>query len=105
MSDQQAGYPGPDGDDDGAFDEEAPLDAAAPDGEAPLDTPQPDTEAPLDAPGTPTADEPLRTGDPAVDEVLVSMESLGGRPVEEHPEIFERAHDQLRSALDGPQDS
>lgn len=40
------------------------------------------------------------TGVPAVDEVLRSLDALAERPVDEHVEIFERAHEQLRRSLD-----
>jgi hypothetical protein len=43
---------------------------------------------------------PVRTGDPRVDEVLTSLDGLDDRPVSEHAEMFERAHEQLRAALD-----
>lgn len=44
-----------------------------------------------DAPGT---------GVPAVDDVLASVQTLDGRPVEEHVAVFEQAHERLRRALD-----
>ena len=44
--------------------------------------------------------EQVRTGVPEVDAVLADVESLAGRPVEEHVEVFERAHETLRRALD-----
>ena len=47
-------------------------------------------------------DEPERTGVEEVDDVLSSMRGLDDRPVEEHPAVFERAHERLRQALDGP---
>ena len=53
-----------------------------------------DTEAP-----------PVRTGDPRVDEVLTSLDGLDERPVGAHAEVFERAHEQLRAALDPDRDS
>ena len=40
------------------------------------------------------------TGVPAVDEVLERVSRLAQRPVSEHVEVFERAHEQLRRALD-----
>jgi hypothetical protein len=43
-----------------------------------------------------------RTGVEEVDDVLTSLEGLDDMPVEEHPAAFERAHDRLRQALDGP---
>ena len=46
--------------------------------------------------------EPERTGVEEVDDVLSSMRGLDDRPVEEHPAVFERAHERLRQALDGP---
>ena len=48
---------------------------------------------------------PVRTGDPRVDEVLTSLDGLDERPVGEHAEVFERAHEQLRAALDPDRDS
>ena len=49
--------------------------------------------------------EPVRTGDPRVDEVLTSLDGLDERPVGEHAEVFERAHERLRAALDPDRDS
>jgi hypothetical protein len=43
-----------------------------------------------------------RTGVEEVDDVLASLQGLDDRPVEEHPAVFERAHERLRQALDGP---
>lgn len=40
------------------------------------------------------------TGVAAVDEVLQHVSRLADRPVAEHVEVFERAHEQLRRALD-----
>jgi len=45
-------------------------------------------------------DEPVRTGLERVDAVIRDIESLDGRPVEEHVAAFERAHEELRRALD-----
>ena len=45
------------------------------------------------------------TGVPAVDEVLQRVSQVGERPVSEHVEVFERAHEQLRRALDAPPDA
>ena len=54
-------------------------------------------------PETPTPDvEPERTGVEEVDEVIASLQGLDERPIEEHPAVFERAHERLRQALDGP---
>ena len=47
----------------------------------------------------------MRTGDPRVDEVLTSLDGLDERPVGEHAAVFERAHEQLRAALDPDRDS
>ena len=56
-----------------------------------------------DQPETSIADgEPERTGVEEVDDVLTSLQGLDDRPVEEHPAVFESAHEQLRQALDGP---
>lgn len=46
------------------------------------------------------ASEPVRTGVDSVDEVIIAVEGLGERPIEEHVTVFEAAHDQLRRALD-----
>ncbi len=42
------------------------------------------------------------TGNAAVDTVIASLGGLAEIPVDEHVPVFERAHDQLRSALDAP---
>ena len=42
----------------------------------------------------------IRTGVDRVDAVVVAVEGLADRPVEEHVAVFERAHEQLRRALD-----
>lgn len=47
-------------------------------------------------------DEQLRTGVDAVDSVLAMVSDLDALPVEEHVAVFERAHEQLRRALDAP---
>lgn len=49
--------------------------------------------------------ERVRTGDHRVDSVIAAIEGLEGRPVEEHVAAFERAHDELRRALDGTPDA
>jgi hypothetical protein len=40
------------------------------------------------------------TGLQSVDSVVEAVEGLDERPVDEHVEVFERAHEQLRRALD-----
>lgn len=40
------------------------------------------------------------TGLASVDSVVEAVEGLEGRPVDEHVEVFEQAHEQLRRALD-----
>ncbi len=47
-------------------------------------------------------DEPQTTGITAVDQVLAEVATVADRPVSDHVEVFERAHDQLRRALDAP---
>lgn len=42
------------------------------------------------------------TGVAAVDQVLADVAAVSGTPVSEHVGVFERAHDQLRRALDAP---
>ena len=64
---------------------------------------QPDTPPDVDPAETGQEfDQPERTGVEEVDDVLASLLGLDGRPVEDHPAVFERAHDRLRQALDGP---
>jgi hypothetical protein len=46
------------------------------------------------------ADADPTTGVPAVDRVLGELDSLDELPLEEHLEVFERAHGSLRAALD-----
>lgn len=41
-----------------------------------------------------------RTGVPAVDRVLAEVETVGELPVTERVAVFERAHEELRRALD-----
>jgi hypothetical protein len=47
----------------------------------------------------------VRTGDPRVDAVLDSLDALDGRPIDQHAEVFERAHEQLRAALEPDRES
>ena len=68
----------------------------------------PETEPETHAPDVDPAEtahefaEPERTGVEVVDDVLASMRGLEECPVEEHPAVFESAHERLRQALDGP---
>ncbi|MDH2415565.1 hypothetical protein [Nocardioides sp. CER19] len=48
--------------------------------------------------------EPVRTGVPAVDAVLDAVEQAAELPADEQVAVFERAHEQLRRALDGRAD-
>ena len=48
--------------------------------------------------------DPVRTGVPAVDAVLDEVDTAAGLPVDEQVAVFERAHEQLRRALDGQAD-
>jgi hypothetical protein len=45
------------------------------------------------------ADAPAGTGNERVDDVVRSLDSLEGRPAEEHVAVFEAAHRELRDAL------
>lgn len=74
------------------------------------------TEAPDAYPDFPDHDDPGEsdaeagdsvegTGDPRVDDVLRSLDGLEERPVDEHAEVFERAHDELRAALEPGRES
>jgi hypothetical protein len=58
---------------------------------APSVEPAPEPRAPIDY-------EP--TGVESVDRVLADVSTIADRPVGEHVEVFERAHEQLRRALD-----
>jgi hypothetical protein len=49
-------------------------------------------------PAVPEAARP-ETGDPRVDEALARLADLNGRPVEEHPAVFEQVHGGLTAAL------
>jgi hypothetical protein len=44
------------------------------------------------------------TGVEAVDRVLAEVAALADQPVDQHVQVFERAHDQLRRALDAQPD-
>ena len=48
----------------------------------------------------PTTGGALRTGNPRVDAVLDSLEQLAEESPDEHVPVFERAHEELRRALD-----
>ena len=50
-----------------------------------------------------TATEHVRTGLDGVDSVVDDVARLTGRPVEEHVEVFESAHERLRRTLDDPE--
>jgi hypothetical protein len=63
------------------------------------------SEDPADGFGSATGEsaptgEPGRTGNDAVDRVLDSLEALDDAPVDEHVAVYEKAHQQLRGALD-----
>ena len=71
-------------------------------GDAAAEDAYPD-DAPQDGPSI-DPDGQVRTGNVTVDAVLGSLEGLEDRPVSEHVEVFEHAHEQLRRALDGAGD-
>ncbi len=48
---------------------------------------------------------PAPTGVAAVDAVLAQVSNVAERPVAEHAAVFERAHEQLRRALDAQPES
>ena len=57
-------------------------------------------QSPSDDATDETGAEPVvRTGHPVVDDVVASLAGLEDRPVSEHVEVFESAHDRLRAAL------
>ncbi len=45
-------------------------------------------------------EQPEATGVASVDQVLADVAAVADAPVSDHVEVFERAHDQLRRALD-----
>ena len=61
------------------------------------------TDELTDEPGA-QPEEAVRTGNVAVDGVLESLDGLDDLSVDEHVAVFERAHEQLRAALDSPRD-
>jgi hypothetical protein len=60
-----------------------------------------DAAEPQDVPAEPDR---VRTGIGDVDEVIVAVEQLEERPIEEHAGVFETAHERLRRALDASDD-
>ncbi|UDY25274.1 hypothetical protein [Nocardioides sp. Kera G14] len=46
--------------------------------------------------------EPVHTGVSLVDSILESVDAATGLPLEDQVGVFERAHEQLRRALDAP---
>jgi hypothetical protein len=44
------------------------------------------------------------TGVEAVDRVVADVAAVAGAPLGDHVQVFERAHEQLRRALDAPAD-
>ncbi len=64
----------------------------------------PSTEVDAAAEGEPEADRP-RTGVAGVDAVVDDVAALDARPLEEHGEVFEDAHERLRRALDDTHDT
>jgi hypothetical protein len=44
--------------------------------------------------------EQVHTGNDAVDSVLTAVDGLDDAPVDEHVAVYEKAHEQLRGALD-----
>ena len=49
---------------------------------------------------SPSAPELEPTGDESVDRVLADVAAVADAPVADHVQVFERAHEQLRRALD-----
>ena len=54
-------------------------------------------ESDVTSPATPEIES---TGDQSVDRVLADVAALADAPVADHVQVFERAHEQLRRALD-----
>ncbi|GAA1160233.1 hypothetical protein [Nocardioides aquiterrae] len=57
-------------------------------------------ENPAEPDTVPPEPERVRTGIAGVDGVIVAVEELEERPIEEHVGVFEAAQDRLRRALD-----
>jgi hypothetical protein len=57
------------------------------------------------APGIPPQPDVESTGIEAVDRVLAEVAAVANAPVAEHVQVFERAHEQLRRALDAAPDA
>lgn len=89
---------------DDEFDERPPADPGDPGEEAPEGDVDAVEAAELES-ATVDPTEPVRTGNPRVDAVLDSLESLDDLPVSDHVAVFERAHDELRQALDADPDA
>jgi hypothetical protein len=53
-----------------------------------------------DADPSPRASRPDATGVQAVDDVVARIDGLDDRPLQDHAEEFEQAHQRLRRALD-----
>ena len=47
----------------------------------------------------PVPEAPGTTGDPQVDDALRKLDDLAGRPLTEHPAVFEQIHGALTGAL------
>ena len=56
------------------------------------------------APGIPSQPDVESTGVESVDRVLAEVAAVASAPVAEHVQVFERAHEQLRRALDASPD-
>ncbi len=65
---------------------------------------EPDFPGPDEPEQVPPEPERVRTEMAEIDEVIVAVEELEDRPIEEHVGVFETAHDRLRRALDRPAD-
>ena len=63
-----------------------------------------DDAAPEEAVEAPEPAAEIRSGNDVVDDVLASLEALPELPLDDHVAVFERAHEQLRGALDGPRE-
>jgi hypothetical protein len=61
-------------------------------------------EDPAEPETVPPEPERVHTGVVGIDDVIVAVEELEERPIEEHVGVFETAQDQLRRALDASDD-
>jgi hypothetical protein len=89
-------------DDAGVADEiESPMnEAQVPDPAPDAEVQRPESTVDADAePAEPVAEDGVSTGHAGIDAALRRLDELDGMPVEQHGEVFDELHGQLRDAL------